>query len=68
MEEKRWSTKGYKFFYQNPCKIEPRTKCKLRQEVGCPPKCEMEKCNALGIKLKKTLIGSIFMCNSQEQA
>ena len=60
MEEKRWSTKSYKNFDQNPRKLEPGTKFKLRQEVGCPPKCEMDKCNALSIKLPKTLIVSLF--------
>ena len=62
VQEKRWNTKSIKFFGLNPCKIEPRTLFKLRQEVGCPPKFEMDKCNALGIKLPKILIVSLFAC------
>ena len=44
-EEKQWNSKGYKFFGLNPCNFEPKPLFMPRKEVGCPPICEMDKCN-----------------------
>ena len=60
------ATRHYQIFALNTLQNEPRANLCLRQEVGCPPICEMDKCKNLGIEANETLVLGHSSCVSSQ--